>query len=97
MQDAPKKLDGATVLRWSMIDDRHNWTDPCRHFVAGQLQGKFRGLAVCRYDGAEEVYLFYCDAEWNVVTDGFYSKLEDAVSEAESKYEGVAETWVISE
>lgn len=38
-------------------------------------------LAVCRYPSGR-TYLFKCDAEWNVVGDGDYDSLEEAVAAA---------------
>ena len=93
MNPAPERIGGARVLRWTAIDDRHKPTRNCRHIVAGEAQGPAAGLAICRYDGEEAVYLFGCDEEWNSVTDTWHETFQDALRQAEFEYEGVALTW----
>ena len=89
----PSEIDGATVLFFTAIDDRHRPTGKCRHFVSGQLQGPAAGLAICRYDEQGGAYLFYCDEDWQTITDTFYDSVEEAKRQAELEYDGVAQTW----
>lgn len=93
MQPAPTNIGGATVLRWTVIDDRHVPTGGCRHVVGGELLGPAAGLAVCRYEGEENVYLFGCDASWSPVTDTWHLTVEEAMEQAEHEYTGVSATW----
>lgn len=51
------------------------------------------GLAICRYGDGEGYYLFYCDREWEVVTDTHHQSVEDARSQAEFEYTGVSRAW----
>lgn len=51
------------------------------------------GLAVCRYEDGGGFYLFYCDGEWNVVTDTYHESVEGAKNQAEFEYEGVGNAW----
>ena len=34
-----------------------------------QEVGPFAALAIAQYEESEDVYLFYCDQQWNVITD----------------------------
>ena len=55
--------------------------------------GPVAGLAICRYPGDTGYYLFYCDSEWEPITDTWHQSLEDAEHQAEFEYQGAAQTW----
>ena len=93
MKPTPATIDGARVVCFTVIDGRHRPTGSTRHFVRGELQGPAVGLAICQYAGDLAYYLFYCDADWNVVTDTWHQTLEGAQSQAAFEYEGVMDTW----
>ncbi len=57
------------------------------------MQDSSSGLAICRFAEEDSFYLFYCDAEWNAVTDTYHETLEAALEQAEFEYEGVTATW----
>jgi hypothetical protein len=88
-----KELDGATVLFYTVIDERLQTTGRTTHRVDGQVVGDFYGLAICQYEGAQPFYLFYCDANWQVITDTCHQTLADAKLQAEFEYKGVCQTW----
>ena len=44
-------------------------------------------------EGRDAYYLFYCDAEWEPVTDTWHQTLEAAKGQAEFEYRGVTTTW----
>jgi hypothetical protein len=89
----PSKIDNASPLLFTAIDGRHKPTGACRHTVEGELSGSAAGLAICQYDTGEGFYLFYCDRDWNVITDTWHETLEDAKAQAEFEYEGAGATW----
>ena len=89
----PKLLDGANVVMYTPIDERHRATRTCRQFVDGELLGPSTGLAICQYTGEQSLYLFSCDEQWNVLTDTLHNTLAEAQAQAEFEYEGVSETW----
>jgi hypothetical protein len=93
MEQPPKEVGRARLVRWSAIDGRHRPTGNCRQIVAGVLQGPAAGLAICQYTGESAYYLFGCDSEWNTVTDTWHETLEEALEQAEFEYEGVSQTW----
>jgi hypothetical protein len=93
MTSPPADINGARVVLFTAIDERHRHTGNCRQIVRGQLQGPAAGLAICQYDGDDAFYLFGCDADWNVVTDTWHQTVEEAKQQAEFEYEGVSDTW----
>jgi hypothetical protein len=97
MKSVPTILDGAKVILYTPIDERHRATGNCKQIVAGVLAGPAAGLAICQYDGEDSFYLFGCDQEWNSVTDTCHQTVEDAKAEAEFEYEGVSATWSTTE
>lgn len=97
MKAPPNELDGAKVLLWTPLDHRHRKTDSIRLYADGAEQISFAGLALAAYEknGRLEsgVYLFYCDADWQVQNDSLYGDLTEARAEAERQFLGVANTW----
>lgn len=93
MENVPTTIDGAKVVCFSPIDDRHRPTGFCRHFVLGELQGPAAYLVVCLYPGESGFYLFYCNASLDVITDTWHEDLNAAKTQAELEYEGVSKTW----
>jgi hypothetical protein len=64
------------------------------HVVAGELIGPISGVAICQYSGEESYYLFYCDQDWEPVTDTLHATIEDAMRQGEFEYEGINSAWV---
>jgi hypothetical protein len=94
MRPPPKKLDGADVLVWAMLDESVTATGFCMHTVAGAELGPVAALAICVYsDQTREYYLFHCDPEWLVLTDTCHDTLELAQRQAEAEYAGVSPLW----
>ena len=91
MRPPPSLISNLPVVLFTPIDWRHEPTDNCRHTVGGHEFGPASGLAICQ-DG-DAYYLFYCDAEWEPVTDTWHQTLEAAKGQAEFEYRGVTTTW----
>ncbi|REJ89477.1 MAG: hypothetical protein DWQ34_19675 [Planctomycetota bacterium] len=89
----PAEIDGAVVLYFAVINDDRCWTSNCRHTSGGDVRGPAAGLAICRYPGEPDCYLFGCDSEWNVISDTYHSTLDDAKSQAELEYAGITPMW----
>ena len=94
MKRCPNTLDGARVICYTPIDQRHRFTGACKQLAAGQLLGPMAGLAICRYEAEDAFYLFGCDADWQVITDTWHETFDDARKQAEFEYEGVNRTWI---
>jgi hypothetical protein len=90
---APTQIGGAKVVLFTPIDERHRYTGNCRQVVAGVVQGQCAGIAIGQYDGEEGVYLFGCDEDWLSITDTRHQSIDEAMSQAEFEYNGVAATW----
>jgi hypothetical protein len=86
--DAPQTLDGASVVRSTVLG---GLPSRARHVVDGvQIESIF-ALAMARYPEDSGLYLFYCDAEWRVMTDTFHDNVASAAAQAE--YEFGPLTW----
>lgn len=46
----------------------------------------FYRLAIARYDSDSGFYLFYCDPDWNVITDTYHDTPADAMAQAEFEF-----------
>lgn len=86
-QQPPRELDGAEVSQFALIGTVQTPTGNTFHF--GDFPKVVRGLALASYDQEESVYLFYCDEEWNVLTDTCHSSAEDAIRQARFEFEGL--------
>jgi hypothetical protein len=93
MHDPPDTLDGAQVLCFTPIDDRHVVTNDTRHFRDGALQTGFAGLIIANYPGESGYYLYYCDEAWQAENDTWHASLEDAKAQAEFEFRGTRDTW----
>lgn len=93
MSPIPQQIDGANVICFTPIDNRHQHTRNCRQFVGGELLGPAAGLAICQYAGKDCFYLFGCDSEWNTLSDTWHQTLDEAKAQAEFEYSGVSSTW----
>jgi hypothetical protein len=85
MSETPKIIDGARVLRvadLSLVEP----TGATRHVVGDIEVNDFVALAVARYDSEPGVYLLYCDADWNAVTDTYHESVEAAIAQARLEF-----------
>lgn len=55
----------------------------------GLVVDDFAGLAIAQYDADPAVYLFYCDAEWNVITDTCHHSVAAARDHASDEFSPV--------
>ncbi len=44
---------------------------------------------MAEYENEPGVYIFYCDVEWNVLTDMLHADLADAEKQARLEYRGL--------
>jgi hypothetical protein len=97
LKKTPPKIGDFVVICYSGIDDRHLRTGKTRHYIGGNLETAMDGVAICRYPNDADFYLLYCDSNWNVMTDTCHSTLEKAKHQAEFEFEGISNTWIVSE
>lgn len=87
----PERIDGAKVLQVATLEDS-TATGRTRHVVAGRDVTTFATLVLAQYDHDSGINLFYCDENWNPVTDTYHDDLEHAVAQAEFEFDPVAFT-----
>lgn|SRR5215469_2204372 len=85
MTKPPHEIDKAKVLRVADLSGTVP-TGATRHVVDGRVVGNFAALAIVQYETETAVYLFYCDAEWNAITDTFHDNIDGAVAQAEFEF-----------
>ena len=89
----PNPLNGASVICYTLLDQRHHHTQSCLQLRNGIVEGPALGLAICQYPNESCYYLFRCDADWGVISDTWHQTLQDAKDQAEFEYSGVSSTW----
>ena len=87
------KLNGARVICFTPLDERHVPTEATRHFRGGALQRGFAGLVIAQYPGESGYYLFYCDKDWGIQNDTLHESVQDAKAQAEFEFRGSTDTW----
>jgi len=53
-------------------------------------------MAICQYEGASELYLFGCNARWEVVADTDCASVEDGMQMAAQGANGEALIWIVA-
>ena len=110
MKSPPTEVGNATVIEYAILDDTVRPTGRTihgvglppeiprvgqwRNFPPPKILGPFAALAICKRIDDSSYWLFYCDENWNVQSDGWYESIEEAKNQAEFEYEGVSALWV---
>ncbi|WNF23366.1 hypothetical protein [Mesobacillus jeotgali] len=94
--EIPSELDGASVIHITknslentfgyigFVDDKRNLIDTI----------DITAVAICRYDGSVECYLFSCGINWEVIGDKVYDTIEDAKKSAMNSHNVKEEDWI---
>ena len=89
MERSPEFLDGARVLQVASLAGLQA-TGKTRHYrgipSSREALKNFAALAIAQYDGKDGFYLFYCNSDWNVMTDTFHDDLAGAIEQANREY-----------
>ncbi|GAB2550884.1 hypothetical protein [Nocardia heshunensis] len=85
MTDVPAFIDGARVLKVADVRGVIP-TGVTRHWVDGRIVEDFARLAIAKYDSGSDVYLFYCDAEWECISDTDHGDIPAAVAQAQREF-----------
>jgi hypothetical protein len=85
-------IDGARVLWWADTAGIAK-TDACAFREGGRVQASFAALAIARYDGASDCYLFLCDQDWQTQNDTDHHTIDEARDFTESLYPGISNRW----
>jgi len=91
----PPVLDCARVLAYAITDASVNYIERQTLYVGGKLLGRVPRLAICQNIGEDEMLVFHCDNNWNVLgAAGGHRSAENAKAQVERAYAGIASKWV---
>jgi hypothetical protein len=92
----PPVLDRARVIAYAIVDESVKWTGRQLIFVDGKELGPVPRLALCRCDRGEieDILVFHCTDEWEVLGCSGHDTLEKAKAKVEIAYSGVSEKWI---
>ena len=87
---APTTIDNANVLYWAWSENQPFG------YVANEDDSEkeaIYGLAICQYEGSNEVYRFSCNENWQTVQDGLYDSVDQAIEWLPEQYRNVPAIW----
>ncbi len=91
--DIKNTFGDCKLLEYIILTKKHKRTGNTKHIVAGKRISNFSLLAICQEKPG--FYLYYCDSNWEVITDSFHFTIEDAKNQASFEYEGIKDTdWI---
>jgi hypothetical protein len=88
MVEPPSRLDGADILLFCPLDERVRPTGGHSIQLEDGTMYVPTNAAICQYENSETVYRFYCNDDWEVVTDTVHYSVQEAIDEIESGYAG---------
>jgi hypothetical protein len=84
----PSHLDGAAVICYAVSE-----TIPFGKLSSKEKTLDIHAMAIARYTGDGKVYLFLCDAGWNVMQDEEFADADDAMKGIPQQYLGQEIKW----
>lgn len=91
MNPPPPLLDGAKVLSYCVLDETIIRTGQ-HHIITEDGQSVFpASVAICQYEGGFVFCRFYCDENWEILSDFDYSSDQEAIEAVEDGYKGAAQ------
>ena len=81
------------VLEVAIVDVNVVRTGNTTHRAGNTIIGPTNALAICQYEKDDQFYLFYCNEQWEVLTDTYHLSLESAKEQAEFEYDGISKKW----
>ena len=91
MTAAPSELDGAKVIATAVVDGTIRPTGATVHSGPEGIIPSASALAIV--ESETSFYLFYCDREWEVLTDTWHLSVSEAKAQAEFEYAGISKVW----
>ena len=88
MAAPPPQLDGAHVLRYAI--SQHGGF----HHYGGEPPVPVAAMAICRYDGSSDVYLFDCTTDWEVIGDAPWFSVDEAMQIATQHANSETLEWI---
>ena len=93
MMEPPAILDSSQMLLYAILDDSVKYTGRAVVMVDGKIIDPVPCLAICHNLYDDDILLFLCDNDWNVLGAGGYGTVESAKTRAESAYAGSSAKW----
>jgi len=90
---APTELDSARVILY--IDNKA--TNNFGFIQFEDHRETITCLAVAKYEGSNDYYVFDCDISWNVIGDTVHSSLEEALECVNNSYDVGEFQWIKAE
>jgi len=98
----PPVICNARVLEYAVTGDAV-FTGELQLYVAGVSLGAVPGLAICESLNCDELLLFHCDDDWDVLGIQAWKKsegpdvnsVEQVKSRAEKYYAGISSHWMV--
>ncbi len=84
----PAIIDGARVLEYAPIGPGQTSTGATRH-SAPDVPEAVAAVVLAQYEDDDQVYVFYCDLKWAVLSDISHSNIADARAQAEFEFTGL--------
>jgi hypothetical protein len=89
----PNEIGGANPICYLILESKHIKTGNTEHWVGGQPIKEIYGLSICKYESDNGYYLFYCDKNWETITDTYHDTVEDAKDQAEFEFANTIDSW----
>jgi hypothetical protein len=93
MKQCPAKIGDVPVMAWAILGPEVRPTGNTTHSVNGLALGPANGVAIGQATDGGGFYLFYCDSDWNALTDTWHQTVDQAKAQAEFEYEGIHSQW----
>jgi hypothetical protein len=90
----PPTIACARVIQYAVLDSTVEYAGRTLLFVDGRELGRVPCLAICEDKQGPNTLLFHCREDWSFLGCSAHSSVADAMSRAESIYNGVANLWV---
>lgn len=89
-------MDGAKVLYYVVLSDKHQRTGRTTHYIDGELMGPVPALAVAQYAGDSSAYIFHCNTNWEVIQDDLLDSPEEAIEDIKRQCSGLDDSDIIA-
>lgn len=98
MQSVPPPIIGtAKLIKYADASAPVIFTGKQTIYVDGVLVGPAPRIAICRNIPDDELYLFLCDENWEVIAVGSSGRdVADQTNRAERWYQGIVSNWIAS-
>jgi hypothetical protein len=98
----PPVLDSAWVLEYAVLDQSVSFTGKLHLYAGNERVGAVPHLAICQDLRTDDLMLFHCDNEWDVIAVQAWngpaakpvSSAQDIKERAEDYYAGLSRKWI---